>query len=81
MDRTMTRLDRAHCLAYDGDVTGAVAIVVEAATSLTNQQRHGIIAARVRETIAILPPQHRALSAVRDLHDLLPPSPKTKDNA
>jgi hypothetical protein len=59
--------------------------VVEAATSLTNQQRHGIIAARVREIIAILPPQHRALSAVRDLHDLLAPSPapspKTKDNA
>jgi DNA-binding XRE family transcriptional regulator len=81
MDRTMTRLDRAHCLAYDGDVTGAVTIVVEAATSLTNQQRHGIIAARARETIAILPPQHRALPAVRDLHDLLPPSPKTKDNA
>lgn len=80
MDRTMIQLDRAHCLAYDGDVTGAVAIVVEATTSLTGQQRHGIIAARVRETIAILPPQHRALPAVRDLHDLLTPSPKTKDN-
>ncbi|MBV9140889.1 MAG: helix-turn-helix domain-containing protein [Pseudonocardiales bacterium] len=81
MDRTMTRLDRAHCLAYNGDVSGAVAIVVEATTSLTSLQRHGIIATRVRETIAILPAQHRALPAVRDLHDLLPPSPKTKDNA
>lgn len=81
MDRTMTQLDRAHCLAYDGDVTSAVAIVVEATTSPTDQQRHGIIAARVRKIIAILPPQHRALSTVRDLHDLLPPSPMTKDNA
>lgn len=80
MDRTMTQLDRAHCLAYDGDVAGAVAIVVQATTSLTDQQRHGIIAARAREAIAILPPQHRALSAVRDLDDLLVSAPKTKDN-
>ncbi|MGH3864533.1 MAG: hypothetical protein ACRDQ4_00060 [Pseudonocardiaceae bacterium] len=77
----MTQLGRAHCLAYDGDVTGAVTIMVEATTSLTNQQRHGIIAGRVRETIAILPPQNRALPAVRDLHGLLAPSPMTKDNA
>ncbi|MGH3908910.1 MAG: hypothetical protein ACRDTE_32715 [Pseudonocardiaceae bacterium] len=81
MDRTMTQLDRANCMAHDGDVTGAVSIVVEAATSLTDEQRLGIIAARVRATIAILQPRHRALPAVRDLHDLLPPSPETKDNA
>ncbi|MGH3814097.1 MAG: helix-turn-helix domain-containing protein [Pseudonocardiaceae bacterium] len=80
MDRTMTKLDRANCLAHDGDVTGAVAVMVEAATPLTDQQRQGIIAAQVRETIAALPPQHHALPAVRDLHDLLPPSPETKDN-
>jgi transcriptional regulator with XRE-family HTH domain len=78
MDRTMTKLDRAYCLAHDGDVTGAVAVMVEAATPLTDQQRQGIIAARVRETIAALPPQRRALPAVRDLHDLLPPSPETR---
>jgi hypothetical protein len=72
MDRTMTKLDRANCLAYDGDVTGAVAIMAEAATLLTDQQRQGIIAARVRDTIAALPAQHQALPAVRDLHDLLP---------
>lgn len=52
MDRTMTQLDRAHCLAYDGDVTAAV-----------------------------LPPKYRALPAVRDLYDLLPPSSEPKDNA
>jgi hypothetical protein len=78
MDRTMTKLDRAHCLVYDGDVTGAVAVMVEATTPLTDQQRQGIIAARVRETIAAMPPQHKALPAVRDVHDLLPP-PETKD--
>lgn len=68
----MTKLDRANCLVYDGDVTGAVAVMAEAATLLTDQQRQGIIAARVRDTIAALPAQHQALPAVRDLHDLLP---------
>ncbi len=79
MDRTMTKLDRATCLAHDGDVTGAVAVMVEAITQLTDQQRQGIIAARVRETITALPPRHQALPAVRDLHDLLPSPPETKD--
>jgi hypothetical protein len=79
MDRTMTKLDRANCLAYDGDVTGAVAVMTEATTQLTDQQRQGIIAARVRDTIAVLLPQHQALPVVRDLYDLLPPQPKTKD--
>lgn len=76
MDRAMTKLDRANCLAHDGDVTGAVAVIVETTTPLTDQQRQGIIAARVRETIAALPAQHQALPAVRDLRDLLPPSPR-----
>jgi DNA-binding XRE family transcriptional regulator len=79
MDRTMTQLDRAHCLAYDGDVTGAVAVMVEAATPLTDQQRHGIIAGRVREVAAVLPTRYRALPAVRELHDLLPSSAEPKD--
>ncbi len=78
MDRTMTKLDRANCLAHDGDVTSAVAVMVEATTSLTDQQRQGIITVRVREIIATLPPQHQALPAVRDLHDLLPLSPETR---
>lgn len=81
MDRTMTQLDRAHCLAYDGDVTGAVAVTAEAMTPLNDQQRQGIIAVRVREIIAILSSKYRTLPAVRDLHDLLPLSPEPKGNA
>ena len=76
MDQTMTKLDRANCLAYDGDVTGAVAVIVQATSPLTDRQRQGIIAARVRETIAALPAQHHALPAVRDLHYLLLPPPE-----
>ena len=79
MDRTMTQLDRAHCLAHDGDMTGAVAIMVETVAPLSDQQRQGIIAARARQTIAILPKQHQTLPAVRDLHDLLIPA-ETKNH-
>lgn len=81
MDRTMTQLDRAYCLAYDGDVTGAVTIMVEAATPLTDPQRQGIIAGRLRETIAILPSKYRALPAVKELGDLVVPPPGSKDPA
>lgn len=81
MDRSMTQLDRANCLAHDGDISGAVTILMQAATALTDQQRQGIIATRARGTIAILPPRYRAMSTVRDLHDLLAPSPETKDHA
>ena len=61
MDRVMTKLDRANCLAHDGDVTGAVTVMTEATASLTDQQRQGIITVRVREIIAALPPRHQAL--------------------
>jgi hypothetical protein len=81
MDRAMTWLDRAHCLAYDGDVTAAVVVMEETVTPLSDQQRQGIIALRVREIVSILPPKHLALPAVQDLHDLLPPSPELEDKA
>ena len=70
MDRTMTKLDRANCLVHDGDVTGAVAIMVEAATSLTDQRRQGIIASRVRESrkklivVEIRPAAHSDIEAI-----------------
>jgi hypothetical protein len=81
MDRAMTWLDRAHCLAYDGDVTAAVVVMEETVTPLSDQQRQGIIALRVREIVSSLPPKHLALPAVQDLHDLLPPSPELEDKA
>jgi DNA-binding XRE family transcriptional regulator/tetratricopeptide (TPR) repeat protein len=81
MDRAMTWLDRAHCLAYDGNVTAAVVVMEETVTPLSDQQRQGIIALRVREIVSSLPPKHLALPAVQDLHDLLPPSPELEDKA
>jgi hypothetical protein len=54
---------------------------VEATTPLTGQQRQGIIAGRVREVMAALPTRYRALPAVRELHDLLPPLSEPKDQA
>lgn len=71
MDRTLTWLDRASCLAHDGDVDGTVAVTTDALVGLTSDQRQGIIVARARTTLRTLPPRQQALPAVRELHDLL----------
>jgi transcriptional regulator with XRE-family HTH domain/uncharacterized protein YukE len=74
MDRTLVRLDRADCLAHDGDVAGALTTTTDALVRLTADQRQGIISTRVLTTITALPADQQARPAVRDLHDLLVPS-------
>ncbi len=71
MDRALTRLDRAPCLARDGDVTNAIEYAAGTVTSLNPQELKGIILLRAHEIIERLPPRGRNLSAVRDFHDLL----------
>jgi transcriptional regulator with XRE-family HTH domain/uncharacterized protein YukE len=71
MDRTLTLLDRADCLAHDHELDGALVCVTAALEPLSGRQRQGIIAGRARATLAALPPGQRALPAVRELHDLL----------
>ncbi len=71
MDRTLTRLDGADCLAHDGDVDGAVTVTTDALVRLTADQRQGIISTRVQTTITALPADEQARPAVRDLYDLL----------
>jgi transcriptional regulator with XRE-family HTH domain/uncharacterized protein YukE len=71
MDRTLTLLDRADCLAHDHELDGALAYVTNALEPLSDRQRQGIITARARTTLAALPPAQRERAAVRDLHDLL----------
>jgi tetratricopeptide (TPR) repeat protein/DNA-binding XRE family transcriptional regulator len=70
-DWAMTRLDRASCLAIDGDVSGAMAYALETLTDLTEEQRHGIILGRGQELVAALPVAEQAAPAARDLHELL----------
>lgn len=73
MDRTLTQLDRADCLARDGDVDGAVTVTTEALVGLTGDQRQGIISTRVRAAITALPADAQVRPSVRDLSDLLVP--------
>lgn len=71
MDRTLVLLDRAQCLAQDGELDGALSCMTGALGSLNERQRQGIITARARMTLAALPPPQRVLPAVRELRDLL----------
>jgi tetratricopeptide (TPR) repeat protein len=75
-DRALTRLDRAACLAHDGNPTAAVAYAIETLTRLTADQSEGVIALRAQELITTLPPKVRLAPAVRELRELLPSPPK-----
>lgn len=71
MDRAFTQLDRAMCLAIDGDASGAATYTLETVLSLSEPERQGIINGRARQIIAALPVHQRALPSVRDLRDLV----------
>jgi hypothetical protein len=71
LDRALTKLDYAHCLAYDGDVTGAMAYAVDVLTGLTRQQQTGIIAARAGQALEVVPVRQQAVPSVTALRELL----------
>jgi hypothetical protein len=71
MDNAFTRLDRAVCLARDGDASLAASSAADALLALTDAQRQGIITVRAQQVIQAIPNSGRALAPVRDLHDLL----------
>lgn len=71
MDRAFTQLDRAMCLAIDGDASGATTYTLDTVLDLNEPERQGIINGRARQIIAALPARGRALPTVQDLHDLL----------
>ncbi len=71
MDRALTRLDRASCIAQDGDPASAVAYAIDVLSGLSDQRRAGIITTRGHEIMDALPRTQRALPATRELQDLL----------
>jgi hypothetical protein len=71
-DWALTRLDRASCLARDGDPVAAVAYATKTLTGLSGEQSQGIIARRGRALVRDLPASYRAIPAVRELSELLP---------
>ena len=69
LDRTLVQLDRAICVANDGDPTGAIAHATEALTSCSEDERRGLLTARGREFLRMFP--GTAFPARRDLRELL----------
>jgi tetratricopeptide (TPR) repeat protein len=71
MDRALTELDRAVCLARDGDVSSAASRALHTLLGLTEQQRRGIISRRAEQLVAVLPRPGQAPPPLRELRDLL----------
>jgi hypothetical protein len=71
MDRSLTRLDRASCLAHDRDTIGALTYATETLVALDDRQREGIITLRSFDLLIDIPAEQRALPAARELHERL----------
>jgi tetratricopeptide (TPR) repeat protein len=71
LDRTLLQLDRASCLAYDGDAITAMTHATHSLLALTDEQRSGMILLRGRQVVDSLTEPQRALPAARDFRDLL----------
>ncbi len=73
-DRALTQLDRAACLAADGDSTAAAQEIAGTLLGLDGQQRRGIIDGRAREVVGGMSDRQRQLPIVRELRDLVSPT-------
>jgi hypothetical protein len=71
-DWALIRLDRAVCLAHDGDPGSGVAYAAETLAGLREDQSTGIIALRGRQLVRALPPDYQKMTAVRELRELMP---------
>jgi tetratricopeptide (TPR) repeat protein len=70
-DWALTRLDRAQCHVYSGDVSDGLAYATATMTSLTEAQRRGIITLRGQEIVNALPEGEKRAIAARDFNELL----------
>jgi tetratricopeptide (TPR) repeat protein len=71
MDRALTQLDRASCLAHDGDIATGMSYATETLVNLSDEQRRGLITLRAQEVVVALPKEQQALPPVREFRDLL----------
>jgi hypothetical protein len=77
----MTRLDRAQCLIYAGDVTSGLDYAKETVTTITAAQRQGIITLRGREIMKVLPENEKKRAAARSFEELLVASARNSEDA
>lgn len=78
MDRAFTQLDRAMCLAIDGDASNAAIHAHDTLLGLSTAQRQGIICGRAQQIVHALPSRQRALPPVKELSDLLMVDPRNE---
>lgn len=78
-DWAMTRLDRAQCLIYSGDLTSGLEYATETIGELARAQRKGIITLRAKEIIGALPRDRKSLVAARDLREILDSSERDNE--
>jgi hypothetical protein len=71
MDRAFTQLDRAECLARDGDPAAAASQILDTLVGLTDAQRQGIIEGRARQLVQSVQRQYQTSQPARELRDLL----------
>ncbi len=77
-DWALTRLDRATCLARQGDPLTAADYAASTLQQLDAGQRHGLITSRATELANTLPATSQAAPAIRDLRELLHVSKQTE---
>jgi tetratricopeptide (TPR) repeat protein len=70
-DWAMTRLDRAQCLIYAGDITSGLDYASETITTITPAQRRGIITLRGQGIVETLPEDEKRLPPARSFQELL----------
>jgi hypothetical protein len=70
-DWAMTRLDRAQCLIYAGDIASGLEYARETMTTITPAQRRGIITLRGRDIVETLPEGEKRLPPARNFRELL----------
>jgi tetratricopeptide (TPR) repeat protein len=77
-DWALTRLDRAACLARQGDPLAAVEYAASTLGQLGTGQRQGLITVRATELAKALPPTYQSAPATRELRELLHASNSTE---
>ena len=75
-DWALVRLDRAACLAHDGDPGSGISYAAETLARLRTEQSTGIIALRGRQLVQALPSEYQKKAAVRELRELMPGKPQ-----
>ncbi len=71
LDRTLIMLDRAVCVAWDGDPAVGAQIAVHAVLDLSEEHRSALIVYRARDLATTVPASARQLPEVRVLHEVL----------